>query len=54
MNLDAKQHICARRDKSNLESRFINVLKGRSRFPGVTEHRSSLPHELFNDLILSL
>ncbi|XP_017332097.1 uncharacterized protein LOC108270188 isoform X5 [Ictalurus punctatus] len=26
--LDAKQHVCARRDKSNLESRFINVIKG--------------------------
>ncbi|MCI4382430.1 hypothetical protein PGIGA_G00014790 [Pangasianodon gigas] len=26
--LDAKQHVCARKDKSNLESRFINVIKG--------------------------
>ncbi|MCJ8736636.1 hypothetical protein PDJAM_G00014750 [Pangasius djambal] len=26
--LDAKRHVCARRDKSNLESRFINVIKG--------------------------
>ncbi|XP_060735274.1 uncharacterized protein LOC132852213 [Tachysurus vachellii] len=26
--LDAKQHVCARRDKNNLESRFINTIKG--------------------------
>ncbi|KAK3563219.1 hypothetical protein QTP86_018275 [Hemibagrus guttatus] len=26
--LDAKKHVCARRDKSNLESRFINIIKG--------------------------
>ncbi|KAK1793183.1 hypothetical protein P4O66_011592, partial [Electrophorus voltai] len=26
--LDAKQHVCARRDKSTLESRFLNAIKG--------------------------
>ncbi|XP_058254847.1 uncharacterized protein LOC131359209 isoform X2 [Hemibagrus wyckioides] len=26
--LDAKKHVCARRDKSHLESRFINIIKG--------------------------
>ncbi|XP_072545195.1 uncharacterized protein [Salminus brasiliensis] len=30
--LDAKQHICARRDKSIVESRFINVVKGNGVF----------------------
>lgn len=35
--LDAKKHVCARRDKSHLESRFINIIKGKQCLPYITE-----------------